>query len=38
VLVCEDLLQRVQTDSEFLDNVITSDKTWFFEYYSETKR
>ena len=27
---CEDLLQRVEEDPGFLDNVITGDESWFF--------
>ena len=35
---CEDLLQRIEEDPRFLDNVITGDETWIFEYDPETKR
>lgn len=38
VSVSEDLLQRVEEDPGFLDNVITGDESWFFEYDPETKR
>ena len=38
VSACEDLLQRVEEDPGFLDNVITGDESWFFEYVPETKR
>ena len=31
VSACEDLLQRVEEDPGFLDNVITGDESWFFE-------
>ncbi|KAJ8960053.1 hypothetical protein NQ318_009494 [Aromia moschata] len=35
---CEDLLQRVEKGPGFLENVITGDESWFFEYDPETKR
>ena len=38
VAACEDLLQRVEEDPGFLDNVITEDESWIFEYDPETKR
>ncbi|XP_011859854.1 PREDICTED: putative uncharacterized protein FLJ37770 [Vollenhovia emeryi] len=38
VSACEDLLQRVEEDLDFLDNVITGDESWIFEYDPETKR
>ena len=38
VSACEDLLQRVEEDPGFLDNVITGRESWFFEYDPETKR
>ena len=30
VSACEDLLQRVEKDTSFLDNVITGDESWFY--------
>lgn len=38
VFACEDLLQHVDEDPGVLDNVITRDETWIFEYDPETKR
>ncbi|XP_071449362.1 protein GVQW3-like isoform X2 [Hetaerina americana] len=35
---CEDLLQRVEEDPDFLDNVITGGESWISEYDPETKR
>ena len=32
------LLERIQSDRNFLKNVITSDEIWIFEYDPETKR
>jgi len=32
------LLERIQSDRNFLKNVITGDETWVFEYDLETKR
>ena len=36
--VCLHLLERIQSDRNFLNNVITGDETWIFEYNPETKR
>ena len=36
--VCLHLLERIQSDSNFLKNVITGDESWIFEYDPETKR
>ena len=36
--VCLHLLKQIQSDRNFLKNVITGDKTWIFEYDPETKR
>ncbi|CAK9820155.1 hypothetical protein ANTQUA_LOCUS10497 [Anthophora quadrimaculata] len=38
VMIASELLERVQNDPGFLDNVITGDETWAFEYDPETKR
>ena len=35
--VCLHLLERIQSDRNFLKNVITGDETWIFEYDPETK-
>ncbi|GFW95487.1 mariner Mos1 transposase [Trichonephila clavipes] len=31
------LLERIEEDPNFFDNVITGDESWFFQYYPETK-
>ena len=36
--VCLHLLERIQSDRNFLKNVVTGDETWIFEYDPETKR
>jgi len=36
--VCLHLLERIQSDRNFLKNGITGDETWIFEYEPETKR
>jgi len=36
--VCLHLLEWIQSDRNFLKNVITGDETWIFEYNPETKR
>ncbi|XP_011860249.1 PREDICTED: putative uncharacterized protein FLJ37770 [Vollenhovia emeryi] len=38
MMVARELLECVQNKPDFLDNVITSDETWVFEYDPETKR
>jgi len=35
--VCLHLLERIQSDRNFLKNVITGDESWIFEYDPETK-
>jgi len=35
---CLHLLERIQSDRNFLKNVITGDEKWIFEYDPETKR
>src|SRR5215510_13453377 len=36
--VCEEMLERLQVDPNFLDKVVTGDETWVYEYDPETKR
>lgn len=38
VMIAVELLERVQNKPDFLDNVITGDETWAFEYDPEMKR
>ena len=35
--ICPDLLEQVEADPELMDQVITCDKSWFFQYDPETK-
>ena len=35
--LCLHLLERIQRDRNFLENVITGDETWIFEYDPEKK-
>ena len=36
--VCQDIIERLETDPDLLRRVITGDETWVFEYDPETKR
>lgn len=36
--ICQDLLEEVSENPNFLDNVVTGDETWTFEYDPATKR
>jgi hypothetical protein len=36
--VSAEMLQRLETESDFLNRVITDDESWVFEYAPETKR
>lgn len=36
--VCQDILERLETESDLLGKVITGDESWIFEYDLETKR
>ena len=38
IQVCQDILERLETDPHLLENVITGDESWIFEYDPETKR
>jgi len=35
---CQDLLNMINADKNFLDKVITGDESWYFTYDPETKR
>ena len=35
--VCQDIIERLQTEPDLLRRVITADETWIFEYDPETK-
>ena len=37
-IVCQDLIKRLEAEPDLLNSVITGNKTWVFEYDSETKR
>jgi len=32
---CADILQKIENDPDFLENVITCDESWFFKYDSK---
>ena len=36
--ICADILQNIENDPYFLENVITYDESWFFQYDPESKR
>jgi len=36
--ICADILQNIENDPNFLENVITCDESWFFQYDPESKR
>jgi hypothetical protein len=36
--ICQDLLERLEIEPNFLDKVITGDESWVFEYDPEKKR
>jgi hypothetical protein len=36
--VSAEMLERLETEPDFLNWVITGDESWFFEYDPETKR
>jgi len=35
---CADILQNTENNTKVLENVITCDKSWFFQYDPESKR
>ena len=36
--ICADILQNIENNSNILENVITCDESWFFQYDPESKR
>jgi len=36
--ICADILQNSENDPNFLENVITCDESWFFQYDPQSKR
>ena len=38
VRVCEDMLERIGANPDFLSHIITRDESWVFQYDPETKR
>jgi len=36
--MCADILQNIENDPYFLENIITCDETWLFQYDPESKR
>ena len=35
--ICADILQNTENDPNFLENVITCNESWFFQYDPENK-
>jgi len=35
--ICADILQNIENDPNFLENVITCDESWFLQYDPESK-
>ena len=35
--ICADILQNIENDPNILENVITCDESWFFQYDPESK-
>ena len=35
--ICADILQNTENDPNFLENIITCDESWFFQYDLESK-
>ncbi|XP_035211493.1 uncharacterized protein LOC118185707 [Stegodyphus dumicola] len=35
--VCQEMIQRLNVDPNFLEKVFTGDETWFYEYDTESK-
>ena len=36
--ICVEILEYIENDPKFLENVITCDESWFFQYAPDTKR
>jgi hypothetical protein len=36
--ICQDLLERLEIEQNFLDKLIRGDESWVYEYDPETKR
>jgi hypothetical protein len=36
--ICQEILDRLETEPDFMDRVITGDESWVSEYDPETKR
>jgi len=36
--ICADILQNIENDPNILEDVITCDESWFFQYDPESKR
>lgn len=36
--ILKDLLERIEEDLQFFDNIIIGDESWSFEYDPETKQ
>jgi len=35
--ICASILQNIESDPNFIENVITCDESWFFQYDQESK-
>jgi hypothetical protein len=35
--ICANILQNIDSDPDFLENIITYDESWFFQYDAESK-
>ena len=38
MIICVDILQNTKNEANVLENVITCDESWFFQYDPESKR
>jgi predicted transcriptional regulator len=36
--MCQNVLEKIEEDPDFLNSVVTCDETWLFQYGPETKR
>jgi len=37
IRICVDTLQNIENDPNFLENIVTCDESWFFQYVPESK-
>jgi hypothetical protein len=36
--ICQNVLEKIEEDPDFLNSVVTCDETWLFQYDPQTKR